>query len=68
VPDQAVLTGAGMWAKALEYRALRQSGARRRLAELSDLRRFDLHISPGLLRSDFNNTRNFCKNGDGLLL
>jgi len=57
-----------MWAKPLEHRALRQSGVHGRGAELSDLRRLQLQILPVLLRNAFDNLRNFCKNGDGLLL
>ena len=35
---------------------------------LSELRAVDLLFLVFLLRIDFDNMRNFCKNGDGLLL
>ena len=68
MPDQAVLTDAGTWPKALGYRALRGSRGKKKLSELSELRPIDLHFLVFLLRIDFDNMRNFCKNGDGLLL
>jgi hypothetical protein len=68
VPEQAVLTSAGIWPKALGYRALRYSSARKKPSELSELRRVHLQFLVFLLRIDFDNMRHFCKNGDGLLL
>jgi hypothetical protein len=68
VPEQAVLTSAGIGPKALGYRALRCSGVRKKPSELSELTRVHLQFLVFLLRIDFDNMRHFCKNGDGLLL
>jgi hypothetical protein len=68
VPEQAVLTSAGIWPKALGYRGLRCSSVRKKPSELSELTRVHVQFLVFLLRIDFDKMRNFCKNGDGLLL
>jgi hypothetical protein len=68
VPEQAVLTTCGNWPKPLGYRGLSDSGCRKNATELSDPSQVHLHFLVFLLRIDFDNMRNFCKNGDGLLL
>jgi hypothetical protein len=50
VPEQAVLTSAGIWPKALGYRGLRCSSVRKKPSELSELTRVDLLFLVFLLR------------------